>query len=95
MGYLSDDENYYLSYDVIRLSKEDYIKLLVAMTGPEMKITDLKFKDLEKNYSELFNTLMKQRKDLAFPNDHPFEESAFISWQQIIRRANEIKEKLR
>lgn len=38
---------------------------------------------------------MKQRKDLAFPSDHPFEDSAFISWQQIIRRANEIKEKLR
>lgn len=93
VDYLPDDE-YYLSHDVIRLSKEDYIKLLVILGSRDLATKNYKFKELEKINKEFFNTLKKQTKVLAFPQENSFEDPEFISWSQIIQRAIQLREKI-
>lgn len=93
VGYLTYEE-YYFAHDVIRLSKEDYIKLLSLLVSKGMGIKDLKFKDLKKINEEFFSTLKKQKNVIALPEENPFEDPAFISWDQILQRAAQIGEKL-
>lgn len=92
VGYLTFQE-YYLSHNVIRLSKEDYIKLLVILVSGDLATKNFKFKDLEKINHEFFNTLKKQTTVLALPEDNPFEDPEFISWNQMKQRAIRLKEK--
>lgn len=93
MGYFTYEE-YYFAYDVIRLSKEDYIKLLGLLIAKGLTIKDLKFKDLEKINEEFFTALKKQKNVIALPEVNPFENPSFISWDQVIQRAAQISEKI-